>query len=86
LISNLKRRLRVFENRELRRLFEQKMDEVIGGWRKLHNEEVHNFCALSGISRMITSRRARVTVHVAQMRRRRMCIGYWWEIQSEKDH
>jgi hypothetical protein len=35
-------RLRVFENRVLRRLFKLKRDEVMGGWRKLHNEELHN--------------------------------------------
>jgi hypothetical protein len=34
--------LRVFENRVLRRIFGAKMDEVTGGWRKLHNEELHN--------------------------------------------
>jgi hypothetical protein len=33
----------VFENRALRRIFEPKRDEVTGGWRKLHNEELHNF-------------------------------------------
>jgi hypothetical protein len=36
-------RLRMFENRMLRRIFEPKMDEVTGGWRKLHNEELYNF-------------------------------------------
>jgi hypothetical protein len=35
-------RLRVFENRVLRRIFEPKRDEVMGEWRKLHNEELHN--------------------------------------------
>jgi hypothetical protein len=35
-------RLRVFENRILRRIFEPKRDEVMGEWRKLHNEELHN--------------------------------------------
>jgi hypothetical protein len=34
-------RLRVFENRVLRRIFGPKRDEVTGGWRKLHNEELH---------------------------------------------
>jgi hypothetical protein len=34
--------LRVFENRVLRRIFGKKRDEVTGGWRKLHNEELHN--------------------------------------------
>jgi hypothetical protein len=36
------RRLRVFENRALRRIFERKRDEVIGEWRKLHNEELND--------------------------------------------
>jgi hypothetical protein len=35
-------RLRVFENKVLRRIFGPKRDEVRGGWRKLHNEELHN--------------------------------------------
>jgi hypothetical protein len=35
-------RLRVFENRVLRRIFGPKRDEDTGGWRKLHNEELHN--------------------------------------------
>jgi hypothetical protein len=35
-------KLRVFENRVLRRIFEPKRNEVTGGWRKLHNEELHN--------------------------------------------
>jgi hypothetical protein len=35
-------RLRMFENRVLRRIFAPKRDEVTGGWRKLHNEELHN--------------------------------------------
>jgi hypothetical protein len=35
-------RLRVFENRVLRRIFEPKRDEMMGDWRKLHNEELHN--------------------------------------------
>jgi hypothetical protein len=34
--------LRVFENRVLRRIFEPKEGEAVGGWRKLHNEELHN--------------------------------------------
>jgi hypothetical protein len=33
----------VFENRVLKRIFEPKRDEVTGGWRKLHNEEIYNF-------------------------------------------
>jgi hypothetical protein len=49
----------VFENRVLRRIFGTKRDEVMGGWRKLHNEELHDFyCSLSTI-RMISSRKMR---------------------------
>jgi hypothetical protein len=46
-------RLKVFENRVLRTIFESKRDEVTGGWRKLHNEEFHNFCSSPYIIRMI---------------------------------
>jgi PAS domain-containing protein len=35
-------RLRVYENRALRRIFGSKREEVAGGWRRLHNEELHN--------------------------------------------
>jgi hypothetical protein len=52
-------RLRVFENRELRRIFGPKRDEVMGGWRKLHNEELHNLYTSPSIIRMIKSRRMR---------------------------
>jgi len=38
-------RLRVFENRVLRRIFGPKREEVTGDWRKMHNEELHNLCA-----------------------------------------
>jgi hypothetical protein len=47
----------MFENRFLRRIFGPKRDEVAGGWRKLHNEELHNFSP--SIIRMIKSRRMR---------------------------
>jgi hypothetical protein len=41
------RRLRVFENRVLRRIFDPKRDEMTGDWRKLHNEELHNLVLLT---------------------------------------
>jgi hypothetical protein len=47
-------RLRVFENRMLRRIFELKRDKVTGGWRKLHNEELHNVYSSQSIIRMIS--------------------------------
>jgi hypothetical protein len=46
-------RLRVFENRVLRRIFGPKRDEVTGGWRKLHNEELHNLYSSPSIIRVI---------------------------------
>jgi hypothetical protein len=42
LILREEHRLTVFENRVLRRIFGPKKDEVIGDWRKFHNEELHN--------------------------------------------
>jgi hypothetical protein len=56
--------LRVFENRMMRKIFEPKRDEVIGGWRKLH-DELHNLYCSQSIIRMIKSRRMRWAGHVA---------------------
>ena len=52
------RRLRMFENRVLRRIFGPKRDEVTGEWRKLHNEELNDLYSLN-IARVIKSRRMR---------------------------
>jgi hypothetical protein len=52
-------RLRVFENRVLRRIFGLKRDEVTGEWRKLHNEELHDLYSSPSIIRIIRSRRMR---------------------------
>jgi hypothetical protein len=60
-------RLRVFENRVLRRLFGPKRDEVTGDWRKLHNEERHNLYSLPNIIRMMKPRRMRWVGRVARM-------------------
>jgi hypothetical protein len=58
-------RLKAFENRMLTRIFGLKRDEIIGGWRKLHNVELHNLCTLPDVIRMIKSRRMRWVGHVA---------------------
>jgi hypothetical protein len=50
-------RLRMFENRILRRIFVPKTDEVTGEWRKLHNDELHIFYSSPNIIRQIKSRR-----------------------------
>jgi hypothetical protein len=57
----------VFENRVLRRIFGPKRDEVTGGWRKLHNEELHNLYSSPSVIRMIKSRRMRCGGRVACM-------------------
>jgi hypothetical protein len=52
-------RLRVFETMLLRRIYETKREEVVGGWRRLYNEEPHNLYASSLIIRVIRSRTMR---------------------------
>ena len=53
------RRLRVFENRVLRRVFGPKRDEVTGEWRKLHNEELNDMYCSPNIVRVIKSGKLR---------------------------
>ena len=66
-----KRRLRVFENRVLRRIFGPKRDEVTGEWRRLHNEELYSLYFLPSIIRVIKSRRMKWVGHVTRMVERR---------------
>jgi hypothetical protein len=72
-------RLVVFENRVLRRILGPKKDEVMGGWRKLHNKELHDLYSLPYIIRITKQRRMRWAGHVAQMGERigvyRLLVG-----------
>jgi hypothetical protein len=63
-------RLKVFENRILKRIFGPKSYRKIGGWRKLHNKELHNMCSTPNIIRMTKSRKMRWKGRVACVGRR----------------
>jgi hypothetical protein len=67
LILREERRLRVSENRVLRRVFEPKRDEVTGEWTKLHNEELNYLYSLPNIVQVVKSRRMRWAGYVARM-------------------
>jgi hypothetical protein len=79
-------RLRVFENKVLRRIFGPKRDEVTGEWRKFHNKGLHDLYSSPSIIRIIKSRRMRLAGHEARVGRRGTRIGCWWESQRERDH
>jgi hypothetical protein len=64
-------RLRVFENRVLRRIFGPKRDEVTGEWRRLHNKELYALYSSPNIIRVMKSRRLRWAGHVASIRKSR---------------
>jgi hypothetical protein len=71
-------RLRVFENRVLRRIFGPKRDVVTGEWRRLHNEERNDLYSSPNIIWVIKSRTMRWAVHVARMARGEVHTGLWW--------
>ena len=68
------RRLRVFENRVLRRIFGSKSDEVTGEWRRLHNEELNDLHSSSNIIQAMKSRRMRWAGYVSCMGGQERCI------------
>ena len=77
LVLREKRRLRVFENKVLRRNFGLKKDEITGEWLKLHNEELYDLYCSSNIIRVINSRRIGWASHVAYMEHREVHTGFW---------
>jgi hypothetical protein len=71
-------RLRVFENRVLRRIFGPKRDKVTGECRKLHSEELHNLYLSPDFITQVKAGNAR--------ERREKCTRFWWESSKEGDH
>ena len=79
------RKLRVFENMVLRRIFGPRRGEVMGEWRRLHNEELNGLYSSPNIVWVIKWRRMRWAGHVARMGEERGCIGSWWGNRREKN-
>jgi hypothetical protein len=69
-------KLRVFENRVLRKIFGRKREEDVS-WRKLHNDELHDLYSSPNIVWVIESRRIRWAGHVARMGRGEVLTGFW---------
>jgi len=61
-------------------------DEVIGEWRKLHNEEFNDLYSSPNIVRVVKSRRKRWAGHVARMGERKGVYRVWWGNRRERDH
>jgi hypothetical protein len=64
-------RMKVSKHRVMRRICRPKRDEIIGGWRKLHNEELHYLYSSPSINRMMKSRKTIWAGHVVQMGEKR---------------
>jgi hypothetical protein len=72
------RRLNLFENRVLRRVFGPRRDEMTGEWRQLHKEELNDLYCSPNIVRVIKSRRMRWAGHVARMGSGEVYTGFRW--------
>jgi len=80
------RKLRVFENMVLMKIFGPRRDEVTGEWRRLHNEELSDLYASPNIVWVIKSRRMRWAGHVARLGEERVSIGSRCGNRWERDH
>jgi len=80
------RKLRVFENMVLRRIFGPRRDEVMGEWRRLHNEELNDLYSSPSIVRVIKSRRMKWAGHVARMGEERGVYRVLVGKPRERDH
>ena len=78
-------RLRVLENRVLRRILGPERDEVTRDWRKLHNEELMELYSSPNIIRVIKSRRMRWAENLGCMGGGEMPTGFWWGNVRERD-
>jgi len=76
------RKLRVFENMVLMRIFGLRRDEVTGEWSRLHNEELNDMYSSPNIVRVIKSRRIRRAGHVARMGEER---GVYWVLVGKPE-
>jgi hypothetical protein len=85
LILEEEHRLRVFENRVLRKIFGPKREED-GSWIKLHNDELHSLYSSPNIVRVIKSRRMRWVGHVARMGRGEVFTGFRLGSPKARDH
>jgi hypothetical protein len=81
----VKRTVKVFESRVLRRLFGPKRDEVTWDWRKLHDEELYDTYSSPNIIRVIKSRRMEWAGH-ARMGETRGAYRFWWGNLRKRDH
>jgi hypothetical protein len=79
-------RLRVFENRLLRRMFGAKRDEVMVEWRKVHNSEFHNLYSSPYIIRPSNQGELSRQGMWHASERTEKCTRFWWESPKERDH
>ena len=81
------RKLRAFENMVLRRIFGPRRDEVMGEWRRQHNEELSDLYSSPNIMWVIKSRSMGWAGHVAHLGEEGGGhIGSWWGNRKERDH